>query len=47
MKKTYLICIKGEINGDFDNYVTSYPLYMHEFGHYLDSRVWDHCSLLL
>lgn len=40
MKKTYLICIKGEINGDFDNYVTSYPLYMHEFGHYLDSRVW-------
>jgi len=30
----------GEINGDFDNYVTSYPLYMQEFGHYLDSRVW-------
>jgi hypothetical protein len=28
----------NEITGNFDDYVISNPLYMHEYGHYLDSR---------
>jgi RHS repeat-associated protein len=30
--------IKGKITGDFDNYVLSNPMYMHEYGHTIDSR---------
>lgn len=30
--------IEGEINGNFTDYVTSNPLYMHEYGHTFDSR---------
>jgi hypothetical protein len=30
--------IQGEITGDFDNYVLSNPMYMHEYGHMIDSR---------
>jgi RHS repeat-associated protein len=29
---------KYSIEGNFDDYVISNPLYMHEYGHYLDSR---------
>ncbi|MDR1347758.1 MAG: DUF6443 domain-containing protein, partial [Prevotellaceae bacterium] len=32
------INIDHEITGNFDSYVISNPLYMHEYGHYLDSR---------
>lgn len=28
----------GKISGDFDNYVAHHPLYMHEYGHYIDSQ---------
>ena len=28
------------ITGDFDNYVIQKPLYMHEYGHTIDSRKW-------
>lgn len=28
----------GKISGDFDNYVAHNPLYMHEYGHYIDSQ---------
>jgi hypothetical protein len=30
--------IDHEITGNFDNYVLSNPLYMHEYGHTIDSR---------
>ncbi|MDR2423293.1 MAG: RHS repeat-associated core domain-containing protein [Prevotellaceae bacterium] len=32
--------IQGEITGDFDDYVISSPLYMHEYGHTIQSRQW-------
>jgi hypothetical protein len=32
------INIKNEIMGDFDDYVLSNPMYMHEYGHTIDSR---------
>lgn len=32
------INIRGKITGDFDDYVTKHPLYMHEYGHTVDSR---------
>jgi RHS repeat-associated protein len=31
--------IKHEITGDFEEYVLSNPMYMHEYGHTIDSRV--------
>jgi hypothetical protein len=30
--------IDHEITGDFDDYVTTHPMYMHEYGHIIDSR---------
>lgn len=38
--------IKDEIQGDFQTYVTSHPLYMHEYGHTIDSRKWGPLYLL-
>jgi hypothetical protein len=32
------INIREEITGDFDDYVLSNPIYMHEYGHTIDSR---------
>jgi len=29
---------RGEVAGDFSDYVLSNPLYMHEYGHYVDSQ---------
>lgn len=34
------IGIPGAIEGDFDIYVTQNPLYMHEYGHYVDSQMY-------
>jgi hypothetical protein len=31
--------IRDEIVGDFDDYVLSNPMYMHEYGHTVDSRL--------
>lgn len=33
------INLRGKITGDFDEYVISNPLYMHEYGHTIDSRI--------
>lgn len=30
----------NNITGDFVSYVKSHPLYMHEYGHTIDSRIW-------
>ena len=32
------IDLPGEITGDFETFVTQTPLYMHEYGHYIDSQ---------
>ena len=32
------IDLAGEITGDFETYVINNPLYMHEYGHYIDSQ---------
>jgi hypothetical protein len=32
--------IRDEIVGDFDDYVLSNPMYMHEYGHTIDSRAY-------
>ncbi len=32
------INIRGQIEGDFTDYVLANPLYMHEYGHYIDSQ---------
>jgi hypothetical protein len=32
--------ITDEITGNFDNYVITHPMYMHEYGHYIDSQYW-------
>lgn len=32
--------IKGTITGGFDNYVKSDPIFMHEYGHTVDSRLY-------
>ena len=32
------INIRGQIEGNFRDYVLSNPLYMHEYGHYIDSQ---------
>ncbi|MDO5104976.1 hypothetical protein [Capnocytophaga sp.] len=31
--------ITGQINNNFTDYVTRTPLYMHEYGHYIDSQI--------
>jgi hypothetical protein len=31
--------IRKEISGSFDDYVLSNPMYMHEYGHTIDSRL--------
>lgn len=33
------INIEDEITGNFDDYVVSHPLYMHEYGHTIDSQI--------
>jgi hypothetical protein len=40
------INIPDKITGDFENWVTTHPLYMHEYGHYLDSKNWGLSYLL-
>ena len=40
------IDLTGRIRGDFQTYVTSHPLYMHEYGHTIDSRKWGPLYLL-
>ena len=32
------ININGKIEGDFTEYVLTHPLFMHEYGHYIDSQ---------
>ena len=34
------INIRDDITGDFDDYVLTHPMYMHEYGHTIDSRAW-------
>ena len=34
------------ISGDFSSYVTTNQLYMHEYGHYIDSHLWGPSYLL-
>jgi hypothetical protein len=34
------INIPDEITGNFEDWVITHPLYMHEYGHYIDSRSW-------
>jgi RHS repeat-associated protein len=38
--------ITDEITGDFNDYVITHPMYMHEYGHYIDSRYWGEAYLL-
>jgi hypothetical protein len=32
--------INDKITGNFDDYVITHPMYMHEYGHTIDSRNW-------
>ncbi len=34
------INLSDEIDDDFTDYVISHPIYMHEYGHYIDSQSW-------
>lgn len=38
--------IYNQITGDFKNYVVNSPMYMHEYGHTIDSRVFGLSYLL-